>query len=234
MSKQQTRSHVETDLKNNRLNVTFKGIITKSEFERVYTDVRFGVADLQPDFKVLSDFSDCRLMFLNGFPTFRKIFHFILSNNSGEIIRVLHPKRVISKQIINATLHKKGYKPTYVSTREEAEKRINNSTNRDGLRFELHQQYVDIFYKNTKYEGYILFLSTSGCEIESSLQPSKSDEMQIKFAFINQAPSDKFDLTARVVMTESSSFTLQFTPLDNQKKCHLWRCLVDESEGEFR
>lgn len=228
-------SKIETDIKNNKLNIIFKGAITKKELENLYTDIRFGVADLKPEFNVLSDFLDCQLMYLNGLPTFRKIFHYILSNNSGEIIRVIHPNRLISKQIINASLLRKGYKPIYAATLEEAEEKLNKSVKRDGLRFEFNKLPVHIQRNDKKHDGYILNLSTSGCAITStSLQPDKGDELHINFAFAAQNSSHTFNLKGRVVRAESYSFSMSFAALDSKEKGLLWRCLVDESDGEFR
>ena len=229
------KSRVATDIANNSLNIMFKGIITKTELKGLYTDIRFGVADLKPEFNVISDFSNCRLMYLNGLPTFRKIFHYILSNKSGEIVRVIHPKRLISKQIINASLLRKGYKPIYASTIEEAEEKIKNAVKRDGLRIELHELSVAILYNDVKHDGHILNLSTSGCAITStSIQPNHGDLLQIKFAFANKSSPDIFNLKGSVIRVESYTFAMDFVPLDSQKKSTLWRCLVDESEGEVR
>lgn len=229
------KSNVATDIANNSLSIKFKGIITIKELKGLYTDIRFGVADLKPEFSVISDFSSCRLMYLNGLPTFRKIFHYILSNESGEIVRVIHPKRLISKQIINASLMRKGYKPIYVSTIEEAEEKIKKSVKRAGLRIELNELPVDILYNSEKYDGHILNISTSGCAItSSSLQPNQGDLLQIKFAFANKSSPDIFNLKGKVIRVESYTFAMNFVSLDNQEKSTLWRCLVDETEGEVR
>jgi hypothetical protein len=228
-------SSIVPDIKNNRLNLTFQGLVTKKELEKLYTDVRFGVADLQPEFTVISDFSDCRLVYLNGLLTFRKIFHYILTKNSGEVVRVLHPKRLISKQLLNAALLKKGYKPIYASTIEEAEEKISKPVKRDGLRFELHKQPVEVLHNKRKHEGSILNISTSGCAITStSLQPNQGDEIQIKFTFATKASSDIFNLDGKVVRNESYTFSMYFVGIDSQKKNLLWSYLVDESDGEVR
>ncbi|MGL1933142.1 MAG: PilZ domain-containing protein [Desulfotalea sp.] len=228
-------SNIITDIKNNRLNLAFRGIIAKKELAELYTEVRFGVADLQDGFNVISDFSECRLMFLNGLPTFRKIFQYILSKKSGEIVRVVDPKRIITKQILNASLLKRGYKPIYASTIEEAEEKITKHANRDGLRFELHKQSAEILHDDKKHDGHLLNLSTSGCAITStSLQPNQGDELEVKFAFAGKSSSDVFNLNGKVVRAESDSFSMNFAVLDSQKKTLLWRHLVDESDGEVR
>ena len=228
-------SSIKTEIKNNRLILTFKGIIAKKELVTLYTDVRFGVADLQSEFNVISDFTDCRLMFLNGLPTFRKIFQHILSKHSGEIVRVINPKRIISKQIINASLMRKGYKPIYVSTVEEAEEKINTPVKRDGLRFDLHEQPVEIMHNDKKHDGHILNLSTTGCAVTStSLQPNQGDELDIIFTFAGNASSDIFNLNGKVVRTETNLFSMNFVILESHKKSLLWGYLVDESDGEVR
>ena len=228
-------SKIEADIKKNRLKLSFVGTITKKEFERLYTDVRFAVADLQPGFNVISDFSECRLMYLNGLITFRKIFSYIISNESGEIVRVLAPNRLITKQIINASLMRKGYKPIYASTLEEADEIVGKVAKRDGLRFELDKQPVDIASSNKNYQGHILNISTSGCAINSSsLQPQKGDDLILKFSFTGKSSGEVFELAAKVVRSESYSFAVSFILPDRDTKNLLWRCIVDESGAEVR
>jgi hypothetical protein len=235
MLAQDKKSTVKIDIKGNKLNICFNGVVTKKELEQIYTDVRFGVGDLQPEFKVISDFSECRLMYLNGLPTFRKIFKYIISNISSDIIRVLPKKRLISKQIINATLYRKGYKPIYTESLEEAEAKIASIAKRDGLRFDLLEQPVDITYNEQKYSGHILNISTSGSAVTSkSVAPEKGDQVQLRFSLTTLSSSDVFEFSGTVVRKESYSFAVNFIDLDNHKKSLLWKCLVDLSEGEVR
>ncbi len=225
------KTDCKTNRQENRLLLTITGIISKNDLERLYTDVRFCVADLQPGFNVISDFSSCKFMYLNGLITFRKIINYILSNQSGEIVRVIDSKRIISKQIINLALIKPGYKPIYAGTREEAEVKINNICKRDGLRIELHQQPVEIYTNGTKSNGYLLNISTSGCAITSSTsQPIQGEHVQIKFKLNDKGPEGKFDLQVKVVRVESYTFAVQFSNLNSHQKALLWACLLERCQ----
>ena len=230
MGKEQKKTDIRIHQKDNRLELTFNGVISKKDLNELYTDVRFGVADLQPGFTVISDLSNCKFMYLDGLSTFRKISNYILSKESGEIVRVINPNRVISKQIINLALLKPGYKPIYASTREEAETKLNNSVKRDGLRFQLHQQPVDIIHNGRNGSSYILNISPSGCAITSTeSQLNLGDEIQIKFALTDKDSAGEFDLKANVVRVESNTFAVKFIDFDSQQRALLWACLLEKN-----
>ena len=78
---------IKNNIKKNRLYFTFSGMPTKEEMDRLYTDVRFNVSDLQPGFDVISDFSECKLVHLNGIKTFVKIMNYLLVNGVGEVVK---------------------------------------------------------------------------------------------------------------------------------------------------
>jgi hypothetical protein len=63
---------VTVDLKKNRLYITIAGRLNKKDLDGLYTDIRFGVADLQPGFTVINDLTKCTLAALSGLPTFKK------------------------------------------------------------------------------------------------------------------------------------------------------------------
>ncbi len=81
---------VKNNIKKNRLYFTFSGKPTKEEMDRLYTDVRFNVSDLKQGFDVISDFSKCELVHLNGIKTFIKIMNYLLVNGVGEVVRVIN------------------------------------------------------------------------------------------------------------------------------------------------
>lgn len=226
------KSKVAVDVKNNKLVLTFKGIITKKELSSLYTDVRFGVGDLQKQFCVLSDFSNCTVMNLDALPTFRKILHYIITNNSGEIIRVLPPDQVVSLQIINATIYRSGYRPIYASSIEEAENKFELTAKRDGLRFDLENQPVTILFEEQHFDGLITNISTSGCAITSSTFTAEIDQsVQINFTLTSPTSHESSDFTthAQVMRAEPDGFAVKFTSLDDDEKNALWCCLLDES-----
>lgn len=226
------KSKVAVDIKNNRLVLTFRGVITKKELSGLYTDVRFGVGDLQKKFNVLSDYSQCTVMNLDALPTFRKILHYIITNNSGEIIRVLPEDQVVSLQIINATIYRNGYRPIYASSFEEAESKFELSAQRDGLRFDLENQATTILFQDQSFDGMITNLSTSGCVITSaSFHAEKDQNIHLDFTLTSptsQEPS-LFTTDAQIMRVDDNSFAIKFTSFDDQEKNALWCCLLDES-----
>lgn len=225
------KSAVNVDLKKNWLILTFEGVVTKRDIERIYTDVRFGVSDLKPHYNVIADFSGCLFMYLNCLKTFKKLFHYMLTSNSGEIIRVLHPKRIIARQIINYTLHRPGYKPTYVATRNEAEKKITSAAKRTAIRFQLHEKPTIITANSVEHEGFILNISQSGCAMSSkTLRPKVGDTTSVRFTLKAPTSTREFKLQARVVRVESYTFAVQFNSISEIEDSFLWACLLAETE----
>ncbi len=225
---------VVADIGKNRLYFTFAGKLFKKDMDKLYTDVRFCVADLQSGFDVISDFSECKLAYLNGIPTLRKIMNYLITNGVGDVVRVLPGKNLIYRQIINLATRVQGYRPIYVSTLEEAEDKLANSIKRNGLRLHLHQLPVEYMIDDAQGKGHILNISTSGCAVVSAtLKPSIDVELLLIITFMTQdAPSDVFEIKARVARVESDTFAAEFTDLDNDRKEKLWQCLVYESQRE--
>ncbi len=95
------KSEVISNIENNKITLQFAKFITKKDLDSVYTDIRFAVSDLKSGYNVISDFSNTTLLYLNGLGVFRKIFNYILTNESGEIIRVIQDNRIIQKQLLN-------------------------------------------------------------------------------------------------------------------------------------
>ena len=219
----------------NRLYFTVAGKITKKDLDSFYTDVRFCVGDLKPGFGIISDFSDCQLVFLNIIPTFRKIMSYLVTNKAGEMVGVMRKNSLFYKQIQLATIFQ-GYRPIYASSLEKAEEKLTNSIPRNGLRFRLHRKAVEYIVANKAAgKGYLLNISTSGCAIKlASIQPSLDTEIQLTVIFTAQDnTSDEFVIKARVVRVEDSIFAAEFIDLDNTRKEQLWEYLIYESQREI-
>ncbi len=235
MTNSSKKSKVVTDIDSNKLALTFAGRITKKELSNLYTDVRFGVSDLQPGFHVISDFSDCKFMYLNGLLTFRKIFTFLITNECGEMVRVINHSRLVSKQILNLALKMQGYKPTYVSTVEEAEEKFKSSEKSEGIRFHLHEKSIELTIDDSTKNGHILNISKNGCVVTSEeLQTGVNEEIPISFELMNQRnSSQEFNINAKIVNAESDTFEMKFMNLDKNIKMQLWQCLIWESDREI-
>jgi len=122
MGKTKYTSTVTANIKKRRLYITLKGIIPKKEADRLYTDIRFCVSDLEPGFAVITDLTQCRIGHLNAISTARKIMQFLLEKKVGKIIRIIGQGKVIYLQMLKLSDKMNGYEPKYVATLEEAEK----------------------------------------------------------------------------------------------------------------
>lgn len=222
------KSKVETNLDENRITLHFSKILTKKELNTIYTDVRFAAADLKPGFNVISNFSQTKFLFLNGLGVFRKIFNFILSIDSGEIVRVIKDDCIIRKQLLNLSLRIPGYVPIYAPTIAAAEAKINQRQRRNGLRFNLLQHPVEFSIDGQKHNGTIINISTSGIAIMTNkLQPETNSVVEIMFSLHDQKKQcNNFSIRSRVVRTESYVFAVSFMDVDEASKKNLWNCII--------
>lgn len=223
-----SKSKVETSIMENRITLIFSRILRKKELDSIYTDVRFATKDLKPGFNVISDFSETKLLYLNGLGVFRKIFNFILSNESGEIVRVIQDNRLIYKQLLNLSLRAPGYTPVYAPTIEKAQAKIKQAERRNGLRFNLLQHPVEFLIGGEKHDGAITNISTSGCAILSnSLQPEMNSPVEVIFSLNDQKrQSRRFSIKSKVVRVENDVFAVSFIDIDKNNKNNLWNCIV--------
>ena len=219
----------------NRLYITITGYAQKKELDKLYTDVRFCVADLKPGFDVISDLSGCNLAHLSGIPTFRKIMNYLFLNGVGEVVRVINGKSVIFKQVLNLSLRTCGYRPIYAHTLLEAEERLEKSIKRNGIRLYVHRLPAAYSANEKTGEGNIVNLSISGCAIESATLPvSAEEEISVKIFFKQQDAVNEFPVQARVVRAEGDTFAAEFKNLDDDSRDRLLKHLVVESEREIR
>ena len=94
------KAKVKTDIKKNRLYITLPTTIVKKDLEKIYSDIRFGVADLKPGFDVITDLTYCTIGHLSAISTLRKIMAFLVSNKVGRVVRIVGNMNVILKSEI--------------------------------------------------------------------------------------------------------------------------------------
>lgn len=133
MGKAKRISRVSANIRKKRLYITLHGIISKKEAERIYTDIRFCVSDLEPGFGVITDLTQCRIGHLSAITTSRKIMHFLLEKQVGPIIRIIGQGKVIYLQLLKLSDKKLGYDPKYVSTLEEAEALLDGLVQKESI-----------------------------------------------------------------------------------------------------
>ncbi len=111
-----TRSSVSASIKENRLIITLAGPISQKEAERIYTDIRFAVADLKPGFSVITDLSQSKIGHLSAIGTFRRITQFLKEKKVGRVVRVVGKARIIYLQMLQVATPDSNYKPVYVES----------------------------------------------------------------------------------------------------------------------
>jgi hypothetical protein len=110
MSPPSRKSSVTANIGENRLVITLRGILSKKDVEALYTDIRFCVSDLKPEFNVITDMTECNFGHLSGISSLRKIVDFLLTKNVGTIVRVVGRSRIIFQQLEKLAGKREGYK----------------------------------------------------------------------------------------------------------------------------
>jgi hypothetical protein len=121
MAKDQNPCTVTADIKRNRLIITLRGAIPKKIAERLYTDIRFCVSDLQPGFAVITDLTEASIGHLGAIDTFKKITQYLVEKQVGPVVRVVGKAKIIFQQIAKLSKDTPGYQPMYAKTLAEAE-----------------------------------------------------------------------------------------------------------------
>ena len=219
----------------NRLYITIAGELSRKNLDKLYTEIRFCVADLSPGFIVITDLSDCTIAALSGIPTFRKISNYLVTNEVGRVVRVVSEKKLILKQLVNFTTRMSGYKADLYHSLAEAETALSNAERRDGLRFILHQHPVQFSIGSQEGNGFLYDISTSGCAIQTTENiPAVSDKTSISMEFnIHEKMMEILEIKADVIWVERVTFGARFKNMSNEQKELLWERLVYESKSEL-
>ncbi len=222
------KSKIEINLNENRITLHFSKILRKKDLDTIYTDVRFASADLKSGFNVIADFSQTKFLYLNSLGVFRKIFRFILSSDSGELVRVIQDNRTIHKQLLNLSLRIPDYVPIYAPTIKEAEAKINQIQKRNGLRFDILQHPVEFILDGQTHNGTIINISTSGSAIlTNNIKPEINSIVEVMFSLHDQNKQpNNFAIKSRVVRAESYIFAVSFIDVDKARKNKLWNCII--------
>jgi hypothetical protein len=228
----------EANIKKNRLHITISGNIDVKSLEKLYTDIRFCVADLKKDFEVISDISQCNLMYISSFPVYKKIIDFLIAKNIGEIVRIIKKDNISYKQIVNFSEKIRCYRAVYAENKEDAEKKLECLLKRDGIRFPLNNALCHYERNNEVGSGRLVDISVSGCAVESATLPlAETDEIGIIINFDQHDPlPSEFRLKACVVRVGERLFAARFLDLDDKCKTELYQRLAYEvcrSSGFF-
>ena len=228
-------SKVAANIAQNRLHITIDGNLSREKLDKLYMEIRFCVADLNPGFGVITDLSNCTIAALRGILTFRKITNYLIMNRVGRVVRVIDEKKVVLKQLINFTAKINGYKADHFYSLAEAEAALSNEQRRDALRFVLLEQSVNFRIGKLEGTGLVHDLSTSGCAITTTDElPAVSDKIFISIQFKkHEKIMGALECNAEVMWVESKSFGIKFEIIDNEPKDQLWERLIYESKCEL-
>lgn len=224
------KAKIKTDIKKNRLYITLPTSVNTKELERIYSDIRFGIADLKPGFDVVTDLSNCSVGHLSAVPLLWKITSYLTAHQVGRVVRVVGNMGLILRQLIALSVKFQCYKPVYVLTMEEAEEELRCPIKPDGLRFQLHDRQVDYQVNDQQIKGKIIDISTSGCAIRGKTDNlSAGMLLSVGFELGNsEGMLSSYSLQAKVVRVHHDMFAIQFTGMDDIQKRQLYESLTYE------
>lgn len=229
------KSKTAVNIKKNRLTITVAPKITKKSVDNLYTEIRFGVADLRPGFDVITDLSACTLAALSSLPTFRKISNHLITSKVGRVVRVIDETKIIKKQLINIAARSQGYKADIFNSLEAADEYLSKSEGDDGLYFGLHEQSLNYVYGEQTGTGVVEYLSVHLCEVKvSSLSTRENDPISLSMSFEPYKDLlEQFEAEAVITAVDGDKFGARFEGVDEALKEKLWERLVHESQCEL-
>lgn len=231
MTKTNTIANARADIKKNRLNIAISGQATRRQLEKLYTEIRFCSADLQPGFEVISDISQCTVMYIDSLPVLNKIMNYLASQKPGEVVRVAHNKQISSRQLHAYTNSVLWYRSIDACSIAEAENKLVNFTKRTGIRFQLTNVTVDFKTENGKGHGTVKDISVSGCAVatESAINLSGGEHMTLSVHFDTTSDSaGNFETQAEVVWVNDASFAVRYAALDLNRQDDLYNLILAE------
>lgn len=229
------RSKAVVNIKKNRLTITVAPKITKKSMDNLYTEIRFGVADLKPGFDVVTDLSECNLGALSGLPTFRKITNHLVGAKVGRVVRVIDDTKVIKKQLINIAARTQIYKAEVFNSVEAADEYLSEAGESVGLSFGLLDQKVSYSYNGEQGTGRVESLSVYECELcEATVDVAQGGSLSLSIQFDpHEELLTTFEAEAEVSWVEVHKFAALFKNVHDSDRDRLWERLVHESQCEL-
>jgi hypothetical protein len=210
------------DMARNRLYLTLSGNIDTKSLEKLYTDIRFCLCDIQPNFDVIEDTSACNLLYITSLPLYKKIIDYLIAKKVGRVIRIIRNKSIFRTQFVNFAPKIQCYKAMYTQGIEEAEDRLKRVERRNGLRFKLFGPMIEFRAKDASGKGFCVDISTSGCAIESpTLSLSVDTDILLTLTFDeHETLASIFRINAKVVRVDNDMFAAQFLDFNEKEKLY--------------
>jgi len=222
---------VKADILENRLYFKFSGKAAEEELEKLYTDVRFLVADLTPGFDVVTDLSESDIRQISGH-SFKKISNYLVTNGLGEVVRVISGDSLLYDQAKNISSISPGFRPVYAKSQDEANEKLKKSIKRNGIRFYVDNLNVSYISGEKNGSCNLVNISTGGCSVKlSTLHVAIDEDINMTISLESENTSViQFKVKAKVIRVEGDTFAARFIDLGNVQKEQLWKCLILESQ----
>ena len=230
MPHQRAQVKAKANIQKNRLHIAISGHVDAGSLEKLYTDIRFCVADLKPGFQVFKDISQCQLIYITGLPIYKKIIDFLVAHRAGDIIRIIKNNNISCRQVFNFSDRINGYSPLYVQSQEEAEQRLEEIVHRNGIRLTLRHLLFAYDSPVGSGKGTVADISISGCAVENATLPLPPDLVMEGSIRFDPHPTliGSVQLKVRVVRSDGNRFAVQFLDLGEEGKEQLYQRFVHE------
>lgn len=218
------------DIKKNRLYLTIAGNIDSRYLEKLYTDIRFCVADLKKGFDVISNVSQCNMLYISSFKVYKKIIDYLIANKVGEVVRITRNGNVSYKQLLNFSEKIQCYKTIHADDEVDADELLNNLIKRNGIRFKVGKVAMEYTHANEMGYGEVLDISTSGCAVYAPTLVLPVDAeivIRLKFSQHDDLQSD-LSIKAQVVRVGEDTFAAHFYDFDDLNQEQLYQRLAYE------
>ncbi len=224
-----SKAKIRPDIKKNRLYIILPTSVCMKDLENIYADIRFGVADLQPGFDVVTDLTNCSIGYLSAIPILWKITSFLTAHKVGRVVRVVGNMSIVLKQLVAFSSQFQCYKPVYVLTMEEAEEELKYPIKPDGIRFQLHDRPLTYQVDDEQVTGGIIDISTSGCAIRGETDHlSVGMVLPVVFELGRKGALSSYSIQGKVVRVHHDMFAIQFTGMDDVQKRQMYDGLTQE------
>ena len=227
---------VKVDTKKNRLILKFAGSVSKKELDKVYTDVRFAVADMLPGFSVINDLTECDLCHLSAVATYKKISNYLVRNGVKDVVRIINKDSVVLRQFLNFAARFAEYIPMYASTLEEAEELLDRTDKRNRLRLHFAGKLqVEYSASTARGGGALLDISWLGARSPHlAFPPAVGSIIHIAISFNALETAQRtFSTKANVVRTDEGGFAVEYQDMNEEIQKELWQDLLREFDYDL-
>ncbi len=227
---------VRVDMKKNRLYCSWHGNISKDDINSYFTEVRFSVADLKPDFSVILDLRECRYSSLDAISIVKKVMQYLVTKGVKDVVRVVSDKHLSRTQFMNMALRAQGYQAVYVNTLEEAEAFIDNAATRHHIRLKLQKKIVEYVDKGISGFGTLHDVSVGGCAVYTTKDlPAVGSELLIRFSLVGKKLQEcSFEFEGKVARHFEAGFGVEFVQLLSADRQKLLECMGQETVVEVK